>query len=58
MDAISLAQPELTELLYTWLDFCQRTVAPPHRAAWYEPGWFAQAESWMALALSPESGAP
>ena len=52
LDAISLAQPELTELLYTWLDFCQRTVAPPHRAAWYEPGWFAQAESWMALALS------
>ena len=52
LDAISLAQPDLSETLYTWLAFCQRPAAPSNRAAWYEPGWFAQAESWMALALS------
>ncbi len=52
LDAISLAQPELTATLCDWLDFRQPQDAQPNRAAWYEPGWFAQAEGWMALALA------
>jgi len=60
LDTISLAQPELTETLYAWLDLHQppknqpinQSTTPPTRAAWYEPGWFALAESWIALALS------
>ncbi len=52
LDAISLAQPELTPALCDWLDFRQPQETQPNRAAWYEPGWFAQAESWMTLALA------
>ena len=52
LDAISLAQPALTAALCAWFDFQRRPLAQIQRAAWYEPGWFAQAESWMALALA------
>lgn len=52
---LSLAEESQRELL---AGFLAEEEAPPLRAAWARPGWFAQATAWMGEALTALGRAP
>jgi hypothetical protein len=55
LPALPLANPAWRPILDAWLAEARGDTAPPQRAPWERPGWFAEAEAWL-LQRAHEAG--